>query len=166
MSCPVSVAELRTLWARTDFLASNRDFTANGIPGHPGAGAPNFNNGNPIFEVNINQIVIVMSNNASATLYPLHELSHITQWGRTLGNTSVPQGQDYQPYFYRSEGFADQLAFAIISASGTPVSDQWRYLYHENTDHYLPPTLVVPGAGGGGGDDDGGGIGGSGHIGG
>ena len=56
----ISVGELRALWAKTDFSITNEVF-GNGMATHPGGGAAYRNGGDPVFRVNAQDLVFLMS---------------------------------------------------------------------------------------------------------
>jgi hypothetical protein len=161
----VTVADLRTLWARTDIVVTSRNYSELGIPGIPGMGAAIWNNGDSIFEVNINALTNqFMPMPWSQTWWPLHELAHVTALGRSLTATMWADGIQTVDEYRWNESFATSMAIAIAAAGGY----QWSPFYLNDPDiqaqlQRVPlPTFVPIGGGGsgGGGGGDGGGDGG------
>jgi hypothetical protein len=106
----VSIEELRNLWAVSDF-----EVLDNFNPGNGGPGQADYNNGNPIFRIDINNGLIgYMENPNGYTYYPLHELSHVTGAGRAYH--AAGHG------FAMNESYANALAVAIAAAAGTPMN--------------------------------------------
>lgn len=120
----VSIEELRNLWAVSDF-----EVLDNFNPGNGGPGQSDYNNGNPIFRIDVNNgLIDYMENPNGYTYYPLHELSHVTGAGRAYHGA----GHGYE----MNESYANALAVAIAAAAGTPMNP-----------HYLAtlPTAVQNG---------------------
>ena len=98
--------------------------------------------------------------------YQLHELAHVTVLG--WGMNDVPPGMTSQQAFLWGEGFADEMALAIITATGGTLTGGFLHLREQYRDFHDTPVLSVPGTGsggtGGGGDSGGGGISGDGYF--
>jgi hypothetical protein len=154
----VTVAELRQLWARADFVITNNSYADNGIPGTPGAGAAIRNNGDPVFEINVDYLTnSAMVHDWTAFFYVLHELAHVTLAGDASFWSMYADGVRTDDEFRRNEAFATSLAIAI----GAAADYQWLSVLTTGYQNALqlvpPPTFSVPGSGGGGGGPGGGG---------
>lgn len=169
----ISVAELRALWARADFLVTSQPTNSGGTPTLPGLSYAHRNNGDPLIEVNINNLAYLMTVSPSHALtFILHELAHVTLAGHQLNNGGLPDGMTPDQFHLLNEGFADRIAAAIVSLTGGQLSSGYLLSREPWTSLWAEPTLSVPtpgggGTGGGSGGDggDGGGDGG-GYIGG
>ena len=162
----ITVADLRTLWARVDIVVTSHNYSELGIPGIPGMGAAIWNNGDPIFEVNINALTNqFMPMPWSQTWWPLHELAHVTALGRALTGSMWADGIQTVDEYKWNESFATSTAIAIAAASGY----QWSPFYLNDHDiqaqlQRVPlPTFVPTGGGGGSGGGSGGDGGGGGY---
>ena len=159
---PITVAELRALWAFTDFhiTAEGTSYAANGIAGFPGAGAAHHNNGNPIFETSIDNLRGFMRNEAYALAFILHELVHVTSVGNQYFLQIRPPGgpEPSEADFRANERFANDLAGLIADAMGHPFYPSFDINYWGFSPD--PQMTFVPSPGDGG--EDGGGSGGGG----
>jgi hypothetical protein len=166
---PITVAELRELFAMTDFYITpeNTNYEGNGIPGYPGAGQAIRNDGNPIFETSINNLREAMITDMRALNYILHELAHVTFVGDTNFHQTWANGTPSPTDFIANEIFANDLSRIIAATMGHPYYDQFLVTYGFSPDSGMIfiPSGDLQGGGGGGGGGTGGGGGGGGQVG-
>jgi hypothetical protein len=155
----ITVAELRALWAKTDFVVTDRTFD-NGTPSLPSGGAAHRNGGDPLFEVNVNSLVErFMANPSAAMWYPLHELAHVTGLGDALNAMYHANGlTNYEHNM--NEAFANAMAIAIGEAATRSYTSGFLGQMESSLSLVPRPTFSVPGSSGTGGGTSGGGTGG------
>jgi len=119
---PITVAELRATFAIVDFHITKEgtSYAGNGLPGHPGAGFADYNNGNPIFETSISYLRDLMANETLALYYVLHELAHVTLTGHQDFVNLWANGTPSETAFIASEVFANDVSRILAEATHHP----------------------------------------------
>ncbi len=124
----VTIAQLRAAWAATDFrIVDNNVPFNNGSTALPGVGAADFNGGDPILSIKIGDLIGWMATNASANLYILHDLAHVTSAGQAYWSGMYAPGSEggatrTDAEHAANEQWANDFARAIANATGAPVS--------------------------------------------
>ena len=154
---PITVAELRDRWAKTDFHITNENYQTDVFSR---GGRTLFNNGNPVFETNITNLIGYMANEMRALWYILHELTHATTLGDNNNFLLFSNGTPSAADFSANERFANDFARFVAGTMGHPFNP----LFHASDDGFSDnpgmsfiPNPSDPGGGDGGGGDGGGG---------
>jgi hypothetical protein len=161
---PLTVAELRDRWEKTDFHITNHDYESDDA--FPRGGYTHFRNGDPEFETSITNLVGYMTNEMSALWYILHELSHATTLGELSHHQLWSAGTPGLADFSSNERFANDIARLMAETMGHPFDPEFQRRDGFSVD---PGMTFVPnpeGSGGPGSGTGGGGGGGGGEIGG
>jgi hypothetical protein len=157
----ITVSELLVTWALVDFhiTGPNTSYAANGIAGHPGAGASHYNGGNPVFETSITNLIGFTWSEEKALAYILHELAHVTWVGNQYFIEIRPPGgpEPSVADFGANERFANDLASLMAATMEHPFLPGWPINEWGVTAD--SPMTFVPNLGEGGGGGDGGGHG-------
>jgi hypothetical protein len=122
------------IWSLTDFVLYPANYDFNNLANNSGAGSADYNNGNPVVSLRVDQLVQNMANQNSIAWYFTHELAHMT---------TVGQARNAFMYNSNSEGgtirtaaeetanetFADFLGGAIATAAGFRFPVDWKSPY-------------------------------------
>lgn len=155
----VTVAELKELWSRADFVVTDQHFD-NGTLLHRGGGSADRNGGDPIFSVNVEDLIGFMLNVNTSMGYILHELSHVTLNGFAHTTAINADHVVTDAEFAANEAWANSLERAIYEATGNHFSDgflAW-YSWGPSPTFSIPPPPAGGGGGGSGGGGGGGGV--------
>jgi len=110
----VTGAELKEIWALTDFVINEAGFKyANGTD----RGEANYANGNPVVSFNISTLTGYNQAEGGMNFLPLHELGHMTGAGRAEHESFSAGTSSYE----QSERLANDIAWAIAAYSGEQI---------------------------------------------
>lgn len=122
-----TATELLGMFRLSDFEVYPNEFPH----GNGGAGFADYNGGNPILGINIDQLSKNMSTDDQTAWYFTHELAHMTAAGRAFNNamddSTSPGGlETTQSEWDSNEQYANSLGDAIARASGYTFSAIWQ----------------------------------------
>jgi hypothetical protein len=148
----ITVAELKALWAKADFVVTDKSYAHLGTADLPGGGAATGPYGNPLFEVNITHLTDkFMANPSAAMWYPLHELAHVTLKGKYENAAAWADGVKTSPEHRANEQFANSVALAIVTQAERHFSPGFMAIMEWGT----PPAFSDGSSGGGSGGSGG-----------
>lgn len=110
----VTGAELKQLWAVTDFVVNDNNFV---YPNGTNRSEANYNGGNPVISVNISLLSNYDAVPGGLNYFTLHELGHMTDAGRTE-NAAYQGGTATAD---QNERLANDVAWAISAYSGEQI---------------------------------------------
>jgi len=139
----VTGAELKAIWAATDFVINEVGHTyANGTT----LGEANYNGGDPVVSYNIDTLVNYNAHNGGMEFLILHEIGHMTANSRAHNALINSDGTVTAAEMDDHQRLANDIARAIANQGGLTIMSNPGSGYSPTT-----PTFQTPSGGGSGG---------------
>lgn len=136
----VTGAELKDMWAKTDFTVNEigTNYLNNSFRGEA-----DYNHGNPQVSLNLDTVQRYGSQTGGMSFLVLHELGHMTLAGRSYLESAAPGGISTEEDLV-NERIANDIARAIANAAGMPNFSNPSIIYSDSNPTFSEMPVIGP----------------------